>query len=310
MDTEVPLDDRGRVYHIDASSGDIADHIILVGDPFRVPKVAELFDKGSIRFENTHREIRVATGTYKGVPVSCISTGMGTDNVEIIVNEIHVLKDFNAKEKRWEPKGQRKVALIRVGTCGSPCDVKVGTLAITRHSIGLDNTCQYYTSDEDIVDNGVSRLKKIINETELGRVGVYATKASPLVTAALEAAAQKHAPSRPHVAGITASASGFYANQGRRVGYLGEHMRFPNLLATLRGVELAIPGVAPERLINLEMETSALCFLSHCLGYLAGSVCVVVAKRTAKDSEFLAGPDQPPAVQDAIRVGLEALISL
>src|SRR3989338_5736818 len=141
---DLPMDATGRIYHLDCHKDDIANNIILVGDPGRVPKVATFFDKGSVRYDNVHREIRIMTGTYFGVPVTALSTGMGTDNVEIVVNELHALKDYNHETKVWS-KEPAPLRLIRVGTCGSPNpEAEVGMLAIASHTIGLDNTCKYY----------------------------------------------------------------------------------------------------------------------------------------------------------------------
>lgn len=312
VDPEVPIDiSSGKVYHLNCRAEDLADYILLVGDPGRVPFVAEFFDAGSVSFDGMSREIRIITGTFHGVRVSCLSTGMGTDNVEIVINEIHVLKEYDLKKQRWLAAEEKpKVVLIRVGTCGTPRDVPVGTFAVTRHCIGLDNTCQYYNSNADVENHEICALKKAINETDLGKIGVYATMAHPTITAALQKSVATHAPTRRTLVGITGSASGFYACQGRAVGRFAPHMRFPNLLRTLRSFELPIRGEPNEPFANLEMETSALCFLSNILGYYAGTMCVIIAKRTEEHREFMPHDDVRPAMADAIRCSLEALISI
>lgn len=144
MNTEVPIDAAGKVYHLDCTREDIAPNVILVGDPGRVPKVSGLFDEGSIRFKSSNREIVIHTGAYKGVPVTTLSTGMGTDNTEIVLTELHILYEFNHKDKTWA-KPATPINLIRCGTCGCPhADVTPGTLAVTQLSIGMDNTGTFY----------------------------------------------------------------------------------------------------------------------------------------------------------------------
>jgi uridine phosphorylase len=292
IDPDIPLNPNGVVYHIEANSSDIADRIILVGDPGRVPWAATFFDPGSIRFEHQHREIRTMTGTYKGIPVTCLSTGMGTDNIEIILNELQILKEYNAQTGHWGERSQ--LTLIRVGTCGSPQDIPLGSLAITQQAIGLDNTCQYYTTSNN---PEISDLARRANQTPLGQVGLYATKAHPEITAALAHSAKTHAQNRRHLIGTTASASGFYACQGRAVGRLKPHMRFPNLINILAELDV----------LNLEMENSTLCFLSHLLGWRAGTICAVVSTRN-KERRAFATPEQiKGALHDALVTALEAI---
>ena len=278
MNTEVPISADGLVYHINARGADIADNILLVGDPGRVAFVAGFFDAGSVRFKTANREIATMTGTYKGVPVTAMSTGMGTDNVEIVLTEIHILKEYDYKTGRWT--GPKKVNLIRCGTCGSPqADVTVGSLAVTHLGIGMDNTGRYYhdrllrqSANGDLLKNkDVQELARSVNSQPLGQMPPYFTTAHPDVTGTLQRLGRGR--SRPVVVGHTASASGFYACQGRKVGRLSD-IRFPDLPAMLTKVRAAGRPV-----VNIEMECSALCHISHILGYRAGCVCVVLAAR-------------------------------
>ncbi len=293
IEPDIPLNSEGVVYHIEAKPSDIADQIILVGDPGRVPWTASFFDPGSVRFDHQHREIRTMTGTYKGTPVTCLSTGMGTDNIEIILNELQILKEYDAHTGHWMKPS--KLTLIRVGTCGSPQDIPLGSLAITQQALGLDNTCQYYTAPKD---PETVRLTEQANQTPLGAIGVYASKAHPDITAALARSASINAPNRPHLIGTTASASGFYACQGRAVGRFKSHMRFPNLIDILGELKV----------LNLEMENSALCFLSNLLGWRAGTICAVVSTRE-KEHRAFATPEQiKGALHDALIIALETII--
>ncbi|MES2504917.1 MAG: nucleoside phosphorylase [Myxococcota bacterium] len=304
---DIPLSDEGVVYHIAAAASNIADKIILVGDPSRVPLAATYFDPGSLEFDQSHREIRTMTGKYRGQRVTVLSSGMGTDNMEIIMNELHILKEYDVQTSSWT-NDKKEISLIRVGTCGSPQDVPIGTLAISRHALGLDNTCQYYAANEAILGKDVARLKAIANQTELGQVGVYAASAHPDITRALKDAAQKHAPNRPSIVGITASASGFFACQGRVVGRFAEHMRFPDLVDILSTIELPIEGEPlPEKVINLEMENSSLCYLAGLLGYKAGTICAIISTRSGPQRAFATPEQSKAALHDALTIGFEAL---
>lgn len=298
MNSEVPVNSQGVVYHIQATERDIADKIILVGDPGRVPMAAELFDAGSLTFDHVHREIRTMTGAYKGERMTVMSSGMGTDNMEIIINELHALKEYDPHLQQW--KSPKPLTLIRVGTCGTPQeDIALGTLVISNHIIGLDNTCQYYVCDKT---PSVRELERRVNQTVLSQVGVYATQAHQDVVHSLVEATKKNAPGRPYVVGITATASGFFACQGRAVGRFASHMRFPDLVEILAKIELP-----PERVVNLEMESSSLCFLSNLLGYKAGTICVVVAARSDNQRKLASSKQAQEAMRDALKVAFEAL---
>lgn len=326
VDPDLPMTPDGVIYHLACKKADIADKFILVGDPGRVPIVAERFDKGSIEFSGCHREINVITGKYKGVRVTVFSTGMGTDNVEICINEVHALKEYCYATNKWLSDKDRpvgKIALIRVGTCGSPvANVAVGSLAITRHGIGMDNTCRYYQNPNPQTF-GERNLEKAANLTALGKVGVYATSAHPDVTAAIAAScdafnaegAKKNKDFAPqkYIVGTTASGSGFYGCQGRAVGKFRGHLTCPNLVDDLGGITFRTSEAdkkATERVVNLEMENSALCFLSNCLGYKAGTVCCIVAARSGESRDFATPEVAANGIKNAITIALNALLAL
>lgn len=255
--------------------------------------------------------------------MTCLSTGMGTDNVEIVMNEIHALKEFDLKAggvwKTRDGKGKDKapiprVNIIRVGTSGCPQeDVVCGSLAVSRFAIGMDNTCQYYTAD---MPSSVEALSKIANDkkTGLGRVGVYTAPACGEVTDAILATAQKKlGKKRGAISGITASGSGFYGCQGREVGRFRGHLAIPDLVDRLSKIRLPakVAGTPEEqRVVNIEMENSAICYLSHILGYRAATVCVVLAVRAGDGAKFLPPPEAAVAVKDAIGVALDAMVTL
>lgn len=312
VDPDLPFDDAGKVYHLACTRKDIADNFIFVGDPARVEVVASRFDEGSIIFKGSHREIGIITGTYKGVPVTVLSTGMGTDNCEIVLNEIHALKEYNYETREWATDGAeiaKRIKIIRVGTCGSPYPgANVGELAVTRHIIGMDNTCRYYKIPATPTTDA---LAAIANKTELGNAGgCYATAAHPDITTALVGKISQLPSGRKHHVGITATGSGFYACQGRVIGRFVGQATVPNLVAELGKIALPIEGEAePEHVVNIEMEASAVCCLSSLLGYRAGVVCAILAKRAGDVVEFATPEVNAAALADAINVALDAVIS-
>jgi uridine phosphorylase len=317
VDPEIPMTKEGVIYHLGCTAKDLADNIILVGDPGRVPKVASFFD--SQEFQCSHREISIITGKYKGLRVSCLSTGMGTDNIEIVINEIHALKEYNVSNGEWlkvdkDGKNVPKINMIRVGTCGCPQgDVECGTLAVTRFAIGMDNTCQYYIPHSE--STAVKALHKLANDKKkaLGEVGVYTAEASAEVNEAILKSAAKFAKNRKAISGITASGSGFYGCQGRSVGRFRGSLRIPDLVDRLGALRLPAKDAGTkedQRVVNIEMENSAICFLSSFLGYRAGTVCAIIATRAGDVRHFATPTEAASAINDAIITALDALLLL
>ena len=198
------------------------------------------------------------------------------------------------------------IAPARVG------DVLV-VLELTRFAIGMDNTCQYYTTTQR--SPAVDALAKIANDTKtgLGAVGVYASQASVDVKQALLEAAKGCAKRREAVSGITASGSGFYGCQGREVGRFKGHIKIPDLIDRLGKMRLPAKVAdqkEDQRVVNVEMENSAICFLSGILGYRAGTVCAIIATRAGDKRDFLAPDAAAAAIADAIVTGLNAMLAL
>jgi len=242
----------GRQYHIALKRGELAEYVLLVGDPGRVAKVAERFD--AIELERANREFPSATGTFRGMRVSVISTGIGTDNVEIVLAEVMEITD--------------QPTLIRVGSSGALLpEIEMGDLVVSTGAVRLENTTDFY------VHPG------------------YPAIAHRDVVWALEAACRKLGV-RHHV-GMTATASGFYAPQGRAMRTLP--VRYPDLAEELRR----------QRVANLEMESSVLFVLAGLAGLRAGTVCATYAQRV--DGTFLEGAAKEAAEARCIDVGLAGI---
>jgi uridine phosphorylase len=242
----------GRQYHIGLERGELAEYLVLVGDPGRVAKVASRFD--SIELERSNREITTATGSYGGMRVSAMSTGMGTDNVEIVLAEVMEITDAPT--------------LVRVGSSGAlQPEIELGDLIVSIGAVRLENTTDFY------VHPG------------------YPAIAHRDVVWALEEACRSLGV-RHHV-GLTATASGFYAPQGRAMRTLP--VRYPELAEELRR----------QRVANLEMESSALFVLAGLAELRAGTVCAAYAQRV--DGSFLEGAAKEAAEARCIDVGLAGI---
>jgi uridine phosphorylase len=241
-----------RQYHIALERGELAEYILLVGDPGRVARVASRWD--SVELERSNREITTATGSYRGMPISCMSTGMGPDNVEIVFAEVLEITD--------------QPTLVRIGSSGAlQPEIALGDLIVSLGAVRLENTTDFY------VHPGFPAI------------------ADRNVVWALEMACRSAG--FPYHVGVTATASGFYAPQGRQMRTL--NVRYPELADELRR----------QRVANLEMESSALFVLAHLAGLRSGTICAAYAQRT--DGTFLEGAAKEAAEARCIDAGLSGI---
>ena len=251
-DTRVALPVGERQYHIDLGPGEVAEYILLPGDPDRTSRIARLLD--DVELERRHREFASVTGTYRGQRVSIVSTGIGTDNVEIVMAELLAITE--------------RPAFIRVGSCGSlQPEMGLGDLVITTGAVRLETTTSWYVHD-----------------------GYPAVADYEAVVALIEAAARLG--KRYHV-GITATSPGFFGAQGRPIPQLP--IRYPDLAEDM----------ARQRVMNFEMEGSAVLVLAGLARCRAGVVCAVYAQRTTGD--FVVGAARDAAEAACVETGLEAL---
>ena len=235
--------------------GDLADYILLPGDQDRVELVASRFE--TVDFRHRHREFATATGTYRGLRVSCVSTGIGADNVEIVLSEILAITSHPT--------------FIRIGSCGAlQPGMEIGDLVISTGSLRLETTTSWFVHDG------------------------YPAVAHYEAVLALEEAATRLG-HRHHV-GLTATAPGFYAAQGRAIPHLP--IRYPDLAD-----EMARQGI-----LNFEMEASALLVLAGLGGSRAGVVCAVFANR--RTGQFAEGDARTRAEAAVVDTGLESLVVL
>jgi len=258
--SELTLDKNGRVYHLGLSQGDIADTVILVGDQDRVKFVGSFFD--SVRFECQNREFCTLTGTYKGKELSVISTGIGTDNIDIVLNELDAVVNIDLKT-RTEKKEKKSLNLIRIGTCGALQEsIATGSHVISKYAIGLDGVANFY--EIPYSEDEKSAVKNFIEVSEWNSQlnTPYCKKSSDELFNLLKPGM---------IEGITITANGFYGPQGRAIRI---PLSLPDFKNSIRKFSWNDTQVT-----NLEMETSALYALSDALGHKAVTVCLVLANR-------------------------------
>ncbi len=267
-DSELLINSDGSIYHLGLKPGEVADKVIAVGDPGRVERISSHFDRVDIK--RAHREYVTHTGVFKGKALSVMSTGMGTDNVEIFLTELDAL--FNVNFKTRVPKEQpHRLEIVRVGTSGSMQeDLPMEGVLASEYAIGLDTLMSYY--DFPQTQQELNFLRGLMGSTGLGFVP-YLTKASSLLMERI---------GKDFFSGITVTCPGFFAPQGRRVRL---EPKLPELLDNLSS--LTFEG---RRITNFEMETAGYYALCHLLGHEVLSLNLLIANR--KLGLFSKNPDQ------------------
>jgi uridine phosphorylase len=270
--SELVLSD-GKVYHLDLNPEQISETIILVGDQFRVPKVSAYFD--SIEHQVQKREFLCHTGTYKGKRLSVVSTGIGTDNVDIVLNELDALFNFDLENRR-EKEQKTSLTFVRIGTCGAlKAEIEPGTFVLSTGSFGLDNVAHFYEISS--TDEEQEILDAFIKHVGFPNTLIpYFTFADAELNSILANHEKVHQ-------GLTVTASGFYGPQGRR-------LRLPLKISGLNDAFSSF-NFRNHHTANFEMESSAIFALSRGLNHKAATICVALANR--ETGEFLEDYDAP-----------------
>lgn len=258
--SELVLNDKGQVYHLGLSAENVADTIILVGDQDRVAMISSFFEL--IEHQSNHREFVCHTGLYRGKRISAISTGIGTDNVDITVNELDALANIDLA-KRTVRSECKSLNLIRIGTCGilQP-EIPVHSYILSTHAVGLDNVAHFY--DIDFSSEEKVLLKDFESQIKLpAAIKPYAIAADPELT-------NKLISTRTHE-GITVTSSGFYGPQGRQLRLKAHTADLNEQLTQFNSGDLQV--------VNFEMESSALFSLGRALGHKCTTICLGVANR-------------------------------
>lgn len=278
--SELVLSPEGRIYHLDLLPHELADTILTVGDPARVPLVSQYFDE--IELTRTHREITTHTGRLNGQRITVLSTGMGTPNIDIVLNELDALAniDFTTREIRRELKS---LNIIRIGTSGGlQADVPVGSFALTDYAIGMDNLMWFYQLAY------TQQEQALANDLQARFSGRLPTP--PYVIEGEAALRQQF--SSGCVVGMTATCVGFYGPQNR---VLRGNIVVPDLLDVLTQW-----SPAPLRVVNFEMETAALYGMTKLLGHHACSISAVLANRQTGEFDSNIGQTVDKLIQYVI----------
>ena len=286
-ESELIINGDGSVFHLHLRPEELADNVILVGDPGRVDMVAEYFDEKE--FRHASREFVSVTGKYKGVRMTVLSTGIGTDNIDIVVTELDALAniDFATRQVKDEFK---QLTLLRLGTSGAlQEDIEVGERVFSRTSVGFDGLLNYYAGRNEVCDLAIE--KAFVEHT-----GWNPQLTSPYFIDADESLFEHFKDVTRE--GITIAAPGFYAPQGRWVRLQPQDLHLNEKIESFRFGE--------RRITNFEMESSALAGLGALMGHKAGTVCTIIAQRIAKD----ACTDYKPFVRLMIEEALEKLAVL
>lgn len=269
-EADLILNKDGSVYHLSLLPRHISDTIIAVGDPNRVYRVSQYFD--DVEFEMNKREFITHTGVFNGKKITVISTGIGTDNVEIFLTELDALVNIDLKTR--EPKSRRKkLKIIRIGTSGAlQEDIPLGSHLVTDYAVGFDNLMSFYDLRQD--DFEVTVSEELRKTTDL--------PFSPYVVRGSEILRKQVA--HDMILGNTITTPGFYAPQGRS---LRMPIRFPRLIENLNGFHIKNSDFW---LTNFEMETAGYYALGRLLGHEVLSVNAIIANRVK--NKFSKDPDK------------------
>lgn len=282
--SELIINDDGSIFHLHLKPEQLADTVLLVGDPGRVEMVASYFDTQECHVAN--REFVTVTGSYRGKRMSVISTGIGTDNIDIVVTELDALANIDFATRQIKPT-LRQLTLVRLGTSGAiQPDIKVGTAVFSRSSVGFDGLLNYYKGRNEVCDLAIE--KAFIEHTQWGEL-----LPKPYFIDADKSLFELFRENTTE--GITISAPGFYAPQGRWVRLEPADKELNAKIESFRFGE--------RRITNFEMEGSALAGLAALMGHRAATICTIIAQRVALDVET----DYKPFVRRMIEMALDTL---
>lgn len=285
--SELIINGDGTIFHLHLKPEQLADIVILVGDPGRVAMISEYFDTKECEVAN--REFLTVTGTYKGKRMTVMSTGIGIGNIDICVTELDALANIDFATRQVK-NDFRQLTLVRLGTSGAiQQDIEVGEVVFARTSLGFDGLISYYEGRDDVCDLDLERAF-------MEHTSWYTKLPAPYFVDANKELFELFKDSTRE--GITIAAPGFYAPQGRWVR-VAPHDKSLN-----EKIETFVYG--NRRITNFEMEGSALAGLAALLGHRAATICTIIAQRVAKS----ACTDYKPFVRRMIEMALDKLSTL
>ncbi len=290
-ESELIINGDGSVFHIHLKPEELADNVIMVGDPSRVDMIAEYLT--DIEFRHASREFVSVTGKYNGKRITALSHGIGPDNIDIVMTELDALANVDFKTREVKPV-HRALNILRIGTSGAlHADIPLGSYVLAHISVGFDGVMNWYANREKVTIPEVEEaFKKHMNWNPY-LPSPYFVKASNKIIDLMKDVTIK---------GVTISAPGFYGPQGRVVRL---PLAMPHMLEDVESFRFSTGG-EDYRITNFEMESSPLAGLAAHLGHHASTVCCIIANRYLQSSN----PDYKPAIRKLVELCLEKMSTL
>ena len=286
-ESELIINDDGSAFHIHLKPEELADKVILVGDPGRVDMVGEFLEEKE--FRHASREFVSITGKYKGSRITVLSTGIGTDNIDIVLTELDSLANVDFKTREVRPD-HRRLTILRIGTTGAiQPDIPLGSFIFSEISVGCDGLLNWYADIDKVNIPEMEEAFKKHTHWDSRLSSPYFVKAGQRLIDAFRDCTVK---------GVTISAQGFYGPQGRVVRL---PLAMPDMLDTFESFRFG-----EYRITNFEMESSAVAGLAAHLGHEAGTVCCAIANRYLKDSNT----NYKPRVRQLVELALGKMAEL
>ena len=290
-ESELIINGDGSVFHIHLKPEELADNVIMVGDPSRVDMIGEYLT--DIEFRHESREFVSITGKRNGKRITALSHGIGPDNIDIVMTELDALANVDFKTREVKPV-HKALNILRIGTSGAlHADIPLGSYVLAHISVGFDGVMNWYANREKVTIPEVEEaFKKHMNWAPV-LPSPYFVKASPKIINLMKDVTVK---------GVTISACGFYGPQGRVVRV---PLAMPNMLEDIESFRFSTDG-QDYRITNFEMESSPLAGLAAHLGHNASTVCCIIANRYLKSSN----PDYKPAIRKLVELAVDRMSTL
>ena len=290
-ESELIINGDGSVFHIHLKPEELADNVIMVGDPSRVDMIGEYLT--DIEFRHESREFVSLTGRRNGKRITALSHGIGPDNIDIVMTELDALANVDFSTREVKPV-HRALNILRIGTSGAlHADIPLGSYVLSHISVGFDGVMNWYGNREKVTIPAVEEAFK----KHTGWLDVlpspYFVKASPKIIDLMKDVT---------IQGVTISACGFYGPQGRVVRV---PLAMPNMLEDIESFRFSDSG-KDYRITNFEMESSPLAGLAAHLGHNASTVCCIIANRYLKSSN----PDYKPAIRKLVELAVDRMSTL
>ena len=290
-ESELIINGDGSVFHIHLKPEELADNVIMVGDPSRVDMIGEYLT--DIEFRHESREFVSITGRRNGKRITALSHGIGPDNIDIVMTELDALANVDFKTREVKPV-HRALNILRIGTSGAlHADIPLGSYVLAHISVGFDGVMNWYGNREKVTIPAVEEAFKKHMNWEPTLPSPYCVKASPKIIDLMKDVTIK---------GVTISAPGFYGPQGRVVRV---PLAMPNMLADIESFRFSEAG-EDYRITNFEMESSPLAGLAAHLGHNASTVCCIIANRYLQSSN----PDYKPAIRKLVELCVDRMSTL